>query len=1828
MPDAYRPTMFDFLAHEALLFYQAGEQGAAKAEDEFEIAAGSPVFGPDAEFLKWQPDTTDAGSPKLKAVRLFQNLLAFHRKDADKTAFIDADLWRLSMANALAVGPEKNEAYKNALKRFADEWASHEIAARALFAWATVVNGEGEPAEAHTIAARGEEMYPQSVGGIWCHNLVRQIEAKTVTLSTERVWNEPWPAVSVTYRNLTSGFFRAVPYDFERWVARQRWGLNNFDEKLQKEILGKSPAAEWEAALPATPDYRERTEKVPVPKELKPGFYFVLASHDAAFSKEDNQVSATPVWVSDLAFVVRPRTEEGRIDGFVLKALTGEPVAGASVRSWERDREGWFKPGQTVKTDANGVFNFEVQGRHQLLLQARSGEQAVASDNEFYAGERQTDPADHATVFFTDRALYRPGQTIYYKGIHYRFNRPANNYGTVADEDVVVEFRDSNDKEIARATHRSNAYGSFDGVFTAPRDRVMGYMTLRHTNKGQTSFNVEEYKRPKFQVELARPEQAAKLGAEAAVSGKATAYTGAAIGGAKVKWRVVREVRFPDWCWWGHYCFPPGRGGSQNIAHGTVTSGSDGTFTITFVAAPDLSVPEKSEPIFAFQVYADVIDSTGETRSDSRTVRAGYTALQATVSAEEWQTPEKPVDVNIKTTSLDDEPQAASGTLKIYALKQPEKIVRAELEPARYDYGWFRRMVGRNAEPKADPSNPDSWEPGEVVAERPFKTDATGEVKLPVSLKAGIYRVALETKDRFGKAVTARRTLQVVEPGAEKFAVRVPHHLAAPRWSVEPGGSFTALWGTGYDAGRAFVELEQGGKLLRGWWSAAGRTQEVIEQAVTEELRGGFTLRVTYVRENRAYLENRIVDVPWSNKELKLKWEHFTSKLEPGKKETWTAVVTGPDAKGAVAEMVAGLYDASLDQYRRHDWQQGFGVFRRETGRVWPQFENSASGFQHILGNWRFDSQHAELSYRRYPSEISANLWGYDYFDGDVRGSRRKMSFAAKTVASGMMMDAAPLMEMSAAPACAPMESAGKPQANRRDGAESKRNQDASALPAAGGEPQPDLAKVAARKNLNETAFFFPRLLSGADGAVRMEFEMPEALTEWRFMGFAHDRALRGGYLTDKAVTSKELMVEPNPPRFVREGDVIEFTVKVSNQSAARQAGKVRLTFADARTLKEMNSEVRIQNPEYEFDIPSKESKSFAWRMSIPDGCDFLTYKAVGATDRLSDGEEGCLPVLSRRILVTESLPLPIRGAQTKKFDFAKLRESGKSKTLKSENLTVQMVSQPAWYAVMALPYLMEYPYECSEQTFNRLYANALARYIANADPKIRRIFDLWKNTPALDSPLEKNQDLKSVMVEETPWLRQANDESQARRNVGILFDASRLDSETKRTFDKLAEMQLSEGLWPWFPGCRGDEYITLYIVTGFGRLRHLGASEVDMSAALKALNALDRWMDVHYHKILKGPHPEEYVPSNTDAFYLYGRSFFLKDRPVARGHQDAVEFFLKQARKYWLDVDCRQSQGHLAIAMKRFGDAVTPVAIMKSIKERSVSNDELGLFWRDLELSWWWYRAPIETQALMIEAFDEVMSDAQAVEDCKVWLLKQKQTQDWKTTKATADAVYGLLLRGRNLLASDALVEVSLGGEAIKPEKVEAGTGFYEQKFVRGEIKPAMGSITVKKTDEGVSWGSVHWQYLEDMTKVTPYEGTPLKLKKGLYRKDATKAGQVLQPVKGALAVGDELVVRLELRVDRDMEYVHLKDQRGSGTEPVNVLSQTKFQDGLAYYESTRDTASHFFIHYLPKGVYVFEYSVRIQLKGKYQTGIASIQSMYAPEFNSHSESFELEVK
>lgn len=1827
-PDSYRPTLYDFVANYALSFYSAAEQAGNRAEDAFDLRADSPIFADNTEFIAWKPATTDEASLKLHAIRLLQELIRFHIEETDKSALLDVELSRLDFGNNQATGEEKSARYKAALKRFVDTHTGHELMARALHDWATVVFSEEDDdslVKARELAQRGLARFPNSIGGRRCKALIRQIEAPEQSVNTERVWNNPLPTINVTYRNTTKVYFRLVPFDFKQFVASQIWQPDQLDEQQRKQLLARTATKAWSADLPKTDNFRQRVEKLAAPTDIKPGGYYLISSRNESFSEQNNQVVMTQIWVSDLALVIRSHNGAGLLEGFVLNAISGEPISAAEIQVWARDnRTNQRIPMPSTKSDKNGLFQIRSKSQDQLLLMVTHKGHQLSTHTEYNNYINQPQPQRHEqTIFFTDRSLYRPGQTIQYKGICLVFDHDKDNYETIHQRDVTVVFSDANGEEIARNKHRSNNYGSVSGSFTAPRDRLTGSMMIyvEGMPQGHTQVSVEEYKRPKFQVAIEPPTEAAKLNGQVTVEAKATAYTGAAIDGAKVKWRVVREVRYPIWwfcrCWW----MPPNQGGSQEIEHGTAVTEANGTFKISFIAKPDTSVAEESEPTFHFSIYADVTDTTGETRSAERTVNVGYTALAASIEAEDWQTDSEPVKLSISTTTLDLEPQAAEGTLKIYALKQPKKVARASLATTPY---YYRGGFGMRNPPDADPTNQMSWPLGDVVSEHPFSTDATGRTNISTKLPVGFYRAKLETRDRFGKAVNAELQIRVIAPAAEKLALKVPHLFAAPKFEAEPGEEFSCVWGSGYDTARAFIEVEHRGKLIQSYWTKPNVTQVAVKQAVTEAMRGGFTVRTTLVRENRAYLETRKVDVPWSNKDLTLKWEHYVSKLEPAKKESWTLVIEGPDAKRASAELVAALYDASLDAYLPHAWSNSFNVFRQDSSIIHSQFENHQRELSVISYGLYLEPIDTSSTYRSLPVELGHSQWrSYGMMRGEAM-------FGGMGGMGGGMMGGVAMSDTPAA--LAEAEFASSKQNFLGDQAILAKDSglgvagDAGAGGGAGGNKNIDLSNVSARKNLNETAFFFPNLIADESGVVKLEFTMPEALTQWKFLGFAHDQQLRGGLLTDLVVTAKDLMIQPNPPRFLREGDEVEFTVKVSNQSATRQAGSVRLSFADARTAKSVDAQLGNSQTDLPFDIPAGESKSLSWRIKVADSLGVLTYKAVGSTGKLSDGEEGFLPVLSRRVLVAESLPLPIRGKQTKQFDFKKLRESAKSDSIKHQSLTVQMVSNPSWYAVMALPYLMEYPHECSEQTFNRLYANALAKHIADSDPKIHRVFEQWRNTPALDSPMEKNQDLKAVMLEETPWVRQALSESEARRNVGVLFDDNRLNDEVSRTLRKLSEMQNEDGAWSWFPGGRSDDYITLYIVTGFGRLRHLGVN-VDVEPARRALTRLDSWSKQIYDDIKVVDRQDNHLTS-TIALYLYGRSFFLEDQPVGDEHTEAVNYWIAQAKKYWLELDNRQSQAHLAIALKRFGNLENAKGIMASIKERSVSNEEMGMFWRDLELSWWWYRAPIETQAMMIEAFDEVMNDVAAVEDCKVWLLKQKQTQDWKTTKATADAVYALLLRGSDLLASDALVEVSLAGQAIKPEKIEAGTGFYEQRFVGGEIKAEQSAVSVKKVDDGVAWGSLHWQYLEDIGKVTPHDGTPLKLTKELYTRQNTPQGPKIQRVTGPVNVGDEVVVRVVLKTDRDMEYVHLRDHRGSGTEPVNVLSRYHFQDGLGYYESTRDTASHFFISYLPKGTYVFEYSTRVQLRGKYQTGFANVQCMYAPEFNSHSESLEIEAK
>jgi len=1809
-----RPTLFEFAAFEALDFYTSGEQAGAQPEDAFEIQADSEALAAAEAFLKYRPETTDTASAKYLVLQIFSRLLTRHADDGRRDAFVDADLARLAYVRQTAVGEEGAARYRERLEEIIRLDLRSEVAAQARYLLGKELFDAGDNLPAHRLAAEGAKAWPGTRGGDNCRGLLASIEEQAYGLTAEQSLLPGRPGrMKLGYKNVRSVTLRLIREDFHAYLedARNR-NLNWMSDEQITAILKRKAVAEWTIQLEPTLDFKNREILVDLPP-LTAGFYLVLASHRGDFGLQDNKIQYCRFWGSQLAVGCRGRA--GKFEGHVLDADTGQPRPGVDVALHLHNySQRGYQLQSTARTDKEGYFVIAAPSQSgQSVLLARDANGQEVAEPQLHLPYYRPDEAYQRTVFFTDRALYRPGQMVHFKGLCLDVGPEEGRYRVLPGRRVAAALRDANGQEITRQEFITNDYGSFAGTFTAPADRLTGQWSLvAEGPQGTATFRVEEYKRPKFKVALETPKTEFRLDGPVEIGGEAMAYTGAPIDGARVRYRVTRQVSLPPWClfWWGW------RGwnmSSQEIAHGTLQTGTDGKFKVPFVARPDRAIQKEAEPVFTFRVEVDVTDSSGETRSGRAQVRLGYTAMEASLSAAGWQDGDKPAVVDISTFTLDGQRIPASGTLRIFELDGPSRPVPAEMigETSLRE----RQAVGDTPEKGfAETADWEKWPAGKQVAQSEFTTGVEGErgCRLEFRLPPGAYRAVLASRDAFGSPVQSRLQFLVLQPDRSRFTVPLPHFWSAPQTVLEVGQTFEALWGTGYDRGPLLVEVFKDFQKLQHYWLPAERTQSALRIPVTEALRGGFTVVTTLVKENRLYRNQTRVLVPWSDKRLALSWKTFRDKLQPGQEEKWTLQVAGPDAAARAAELAATLYDASLDQYYPHRWAALGGFFKLDRTHLADAYTN---GIQH-LNTWRDQLNHhpgySSDRYPHFPSELVEDLFGYQYF----RESSRSRD-------GGAMPPPAPMpgkpMAMSKA---APMEEGLRAEA----APVGEKMELADTTPPE--PPEVNLDVVAARTNLQETAFFYPQLLAGPDGIVELEFKMPEALTTWRFLGLAHTPAMESGLLEGETVTRKELMVQPNPPRFLREGDVLEFTVKVTNLGEAEAAGKVRLGFSDPETEAPLDASLHNEDNERTFTIPAGESRSFSWRLEVPDGLGVVAFKAVGATAKFSDGEAGLLPVLSRRLPVQEAIPLWISQAGRKEFQFDKLLHAGESATLRHTSLTVQMASNPAWYAVQALPYLMEFPYECSEQVFNRLYANALAKHVADSDPKIRRVFDLWRGTDALESNLQKNEDLKSVLLQESPWVLQAKAESQAKQNVGLLFEDNRMRQELKQAVAKLEGMRLGDGSWPWFPGGRGNLFITLYIVTGMGRLRHLGVQGVVGDLPLRSLDYLDHWLVGLHERILKDKveHLNHLTP--LIAQYLYGRSFYLADRPPSGDTKPAVDFFLGQGARHWLELDSRQSQAQLALALDRWNDRETARKIMRSMKERSQRTEEMGRYWSEMELSWWWYRAPIETQALMIEAFDEVMQDAAAVEECKIWLLKQKQTRDWKTTKATADAVYGLLRRGAGLLADSRPVTVSLAGQPVQPEKVEAGTGFYEVRFGPDRIVPEMGRVTVEKAGPGIAWGGVHWQYLEDISRITPHQQNPLRLKKSLFVQRDTAKGPVIEPVGGPLRVGDLVRVRIELRTDRDMEYVHLKDHRGSGLEPVNVLSSYKYQDGLAYYESTRDSATHFFIDYLPKGTYVFEYSVRVVHRGTYQNGLAHIECMYAPEFNSHSDSVQLEVQ
>ena len=1851
-PKNLRPTLYDFLANKAIDFYSNTEIALTKPADNFELKEDF-YFADAQDFIGKDIRTADSLSLHFQAVRFLQDLLKFRLADDKNTdAFIDVDLKRLKFAYAHSVHQKKGKLYLEALKKLKNKYQSLPFSAEISLSIAQYyydLSGKYNVLDKTTdrykfykktaleICSPTIEKFPKTNAAQYCQQLIANIERHDLSFVIESVTAADAKfSVKVSYRNINKVYLRMAKISRANYEKlNDKYYGEEFYRKLKKSA-GKIYEKSYD--LPTDQDYNEHSTELIIDK-LPLGYYVLFVSDNEKFTYEKAMAAYQPFSVSNMSYI-KQQLYDGSYRFIVLNRSTGLPMQNVSCQTWYfkysySRRKNQHKLGQKFITDKDGSFTIPAKKEGKTFnwdVDFSFGDDFLTTQRPSYTNYHRNEKHSRVnTTFFTDRAIYRPGQTIYFKGISIRTDGETNKIET--GYKVTVALKDVNSQIVSKLELTSNEYGTFSGMFNIPLGLMNGNFRLECLG-GIKYISVEEYKRPKFEVEILPFKGNYLLNDSVELEGKASSYSGGVLSDAKVKYHIVRTPKWRGWWSWYFKIAP------VEIGHGGLITDDKGHFKIKFKALPDLSMPESEYLSFSYQIKVDVTDINGETQSTESVMDVGYRALVVSLPLsglinknDKKYNDDATKFITIGTYNLNYEPVDAKGEIKIFHLKDLPSVLRKRYwkRPDKHLYTkeeWYKQFPGNIYDNETENAQ---LEKDKEVFSAVFDTKEQKKLDFSIvkKFKPGRYVAEIYSTDAFGNKVSNKHFFQLFDDKSKKTAFNQIDLFSAISTHCEPGERAKFLIGTSEKKLTVLYQIEHKNKIVSSKYLKLSKEQKLIEIPVEEKHRGNFSVHFIFVKNNRYYYHTEVVYVPYSNKKLDIKFESFRDKLLPGEKEQWRIKIKGHKGEKVAAEMMATLYDASLDKFRQNAWN--FNIYNSfYTSRNWTAetFEYKRSA---LLKKYLDNNIHVPtLYYDRF------NWFGFSYYavfllddvemvstgarDGGLRrkSSKRKKGYDAQ---KPLMVEKEEETETDQEVVAGEISMNGELAKDKKE----------------------DFLEVKVRSNFNETAFFYPHLKTNEEGEIIIEFTVPESLTKWKMMGLATTKDLKYGSITNELVTQKKLMLLPNSPRFFREDDKITFPVKISNISDKDLTGKVQLAFFDATSMKPISDIfAKREKQSKSFEVNAAGNTLVDWKLEIPEGIGAIMYKVVAKAGDFSDGEQKLLPVLTSRMLVTESMPLPIRGKGTKSFKFEKLLKSGKSKTLRNHKLTLEFTSNPAWYAIQALPYLIEYPYECTEQTFSRFYANSIASHIANANPKIKRVFDAWKNTPkseALLSNLEKNQELKAVLLEETPWVLDGKDESERKQRIGVLFDMNRMGNELNIALRKIQKAQKINGAWPWFNGMPESRYITQYIVTGMGHLDKLGISTVrrddkTWDMLKKAVAYLDirikkdyQWLKKHYkQKELEKDHL-----SNTAIQYLYGRSYFT-DLPISEASKEAFAYYKKQAEKYWTK-QSKYMQGMIALGLFRYGSKTVPAKITKSLKEYSSSNEEMGMYWKDNKAGYYWYQAPIETQALMIEVFDEVAQDQTAVNDLKIWLLKQKQTQDWKTTKATTEAVYALLMRGSDWLASDKLLGIKMGNQIIDPTKmddvqVEAGTGYFKTSWGGGDIKPEMGNVTVTKTDGGVSWGAVYWQYFEQLDKISPHE-TPLKLKKQLFIEKLTERGKVIEPIsaKNRLKIGDKIIVRIELRVDRRMEYIHMKDMRASGFEPINVISTYKWQDGLGYYESTKDASTNFFMEALPKGTYVFEYPLRVTHEGDFLNGLTTIQCMYAPEFTAHSEGIRVKV-
>lgn len=1731
----------------------------SKFKDILEIGKDSQTLRPTLyEFLAFRALDIQP------TVQIYKDLIAFQNKEPNMKSVLLTELDYLRFLYGDKRDKESFEAYMNALDELYRNLASQNYAAEILIAKLDLVSGsmfryvstqwDSIKAEEVKLCEEGIKRYSGYPRTAILKNRLAQLEQPTLSVSTNNtVYPGQQLGIKLEYKNVQ----KVIVQIYRSSKTPLQAAAHTSAKKSSGSTLGQLVNEKtFSLLLPNTYSQQDTTLHISMDQ---PGLYECVVTVPGQQLKTINTVSVTR-----LAAIYR-NLSGNKQEVMVTDYLSGKPVDGAIVTYYGGQRRNLQELG-TVKTDREGLATLPANSQVLAFQASRPGDTNAMLTNIYPIGSGRRPEKNPVEVsIFTDRGLYRPGQTIFFKGLAYV--KDSNDPHAVAGQPFTVTLYDANGKEIAQKKVTTNNFGSFNGEFSLPKQTLSGVFRLS-TGQMSVYIHVEEYKRPTFQAYFLPIKGDIAFGDSVTIQGKAATFSGVSLPSGDVTWRITRR---PFLLW--RYFRPSA---PTQVAEGSTTLSGDGTFSVSFRPQKEEDTNPYASAYQTYEVSATVTDSKGETQEANYTFSVGESSIVLFTNLPP-QIEKDSVKAVVEARTINGEMVSTSGTFKIVEL-----------------------IANRS-----DKNSGESYQEGKQVASGSFTSGKEISPAIFNPLPSGRYRILVEAKDSQGRQSKNQSDFILYGKNDKRPPVFTHTWLLKEKTTCLPGEEAEIVFGTSDKDAYVLYEWFAGNNRIHHELIKLSDANHRFKIPFKPEYGEGIIVSFTFVKEGELYITQVPVELQLPNRQLTIKPITFRDRLLPGSKESWKFRITDADSAVVSAEVLTSMYDASLDKIIPFNW---YFSPRRTILLQAPRFSTGA-GFQR---SYQYDQ--TEIRHIEIPSYQYDRLNWFGLFH--TRNAREGVFYSLASDAGGIMLKSA------AAPAVAESMNIMEDSAVLEEpSVESTEGEPVFSLsdPFAKESSLP-ISPEQTRRNFAETAFFYPTLQTNEEGDVFVNFTLPESNTTWKLQMLANTKDLKYGLLTKEVISSKPLMVLPNLPRFVRQGDEVSISTQVINNSKEAVSGRVRIELFDPATDQPIICLSKSQRP---FELQPDSIATVSWMIPVPKQISLLGIRILADSEKGSDGEQQIVPVLSNQLLITESTPFYLLKEGEKQ-----IRISGNSEGATPFRLTLEMTGNPIWYAVQALPTITQPNNDNILSWFAAYYSNTLASYIAQAHPRIQKVINQWTaqggNASTLYSNLEKNQELKNILLEETPWVLAADNETEQKQRLSLLFDLNRADGLREAALQQLIQQQNEEGGWSWFKGFPASRAITLSILKGMSQLVQLNAiqyGQAEKEMQMKALKFLDKSMQTDYENLLKYDKKWQNAwPSPEQVEFLFVRSSY-RDIPELGDAREAIRFYTNQAEKHWNQYSLI-SKGEIALLMHRNGKKEVSTAILTWLKKTATISEEKGMYWANNRRGSDYFTSPIDTHCLLMSVFNEIAPDTQHTNRMKQWLLNQKRTQNWESVPATVNAIYALLLTGSDWLNTQNTCVATWDGKTYSTAEGEIATGYLKTILPN---EPANSSanpvLSIRKEGNTPAWGAVYEQYFQEIDKVKGQKGV-LSVEKKLFVETNNGTNRQIRPVtpEQPLRIGDKVIVRLTIRTDREMNYVFLKDLRAGCFEPADQLSGPESRDGIWYYRSPKDVSENFFINRLPEGTFVLEYPVYVSRSGEYAGGISTIQCMYAPEFVSHT--------